>query len=49
MKEQKIETLLEVLIDKIRELELECNLMKYERDELRKENKSLKKGVSDNG
>lgn len=43
MEEKNINTLVEVLVEKIRELQLDLNLARYERDELRKENEMLKK------
>lgn len=49
MEEKNIHTLVKTLVEKIRALEVELSLTKYERDELRKENESLKKGVSNNG
>lgn len=49
MEEKNINTLVEVLIEKIRKLQVDISLMRYERDELRKENESLKKGASNNG
>ena len=37
MEEKNINTLVKTLVEKIRELELELSLTKYERDELKKE------------
>ena len=45
MKEKNVDTLVEVLVEKIREIQLDLNLMKYERDELKKENERLTKEV----
>lgn len=37
MEEKNINTLVEVLVEKIRELQLDLTLARYERDELRRE------------
>ena len=37
MEEKNINTLVEVLVEKIRELQLDLNLARYERDDLRRE------------
>ena len=49
MDRKNMETLIETLVEKIRSLQIDLNLMRYERDELKKENEALKKGASDNG
>ena len=45
MEEKNVNTILEILAEKVRELQLDLNLMRYERDELRKENAKLKEDV----
>ena len=42
MEEKNINTLVNILVEKVRELEMELGLAKYERDELRKEKEGKK-------
>lgn len=42
MEQQNINTLVKTLVEKIRELEVELSLTKYERDELKKEKEGKK-------
>lgn len=47
MKEKNVDTLVEVLVEKIRTLQLDVSLMRYERDELKKENERLTEKVKE--
>ena len=47
MEEKNINTLVKTLVEKIRELEVELSITKFERDELKKE--AVKKGEAKNG
>lgn len=47
MEEKNINTLVKTLVERIRELEVELSITKFERDELKKE--ALKKGETKNG
>ena len=47
METKNMETLVEVLVEKIRGLQLDLNLMRYERDDLKKANERLTKEVEE--
>ena len=49
MEQQNINTLVKTLVEKIRELEVELSITKFERDELKREKESLKKGKAKDG
>ncbi len=47
MNQKNVDTLVDVLVEKIRELQLEHSILRFDRDELKKENERLTKEVEE--